>query len=178
MSERETSCLRIWRQLVLCGFWSGGYRSCWTGSSWSSGLWPMAIFFSLIFLLSLLSTKEIPPLGGGACSWKMRPMWWRSRVALAKREGESSMWSRKYRAYSLPCSAASVNQRTADSLSCGMSLPSRYSLPRAYYAYWFPCSADSISQRTAPAVSFATPSPLSNSLPSRYCANWFPRSAD
>ena len=108
MSERETSCLRVWRQLVLCGFWSGGYRSCWTGSSWSSGLWPM---------------------------------WWRSRVALAKREGESSMWSRKYRAYSLPCSTASVNQWTADSLSCGMYLPIRYSLPRAYWAQSSPVSA-------------------------------------
>lgn len=47
----------------------------------------MAIVFSRIFYLSLLSTAtRIPPAGCGRCSWKMRPMWYRSKAAEEKME--------------------------------------------------------------------------------------------
>ena len=43
------------------------------GSSWSSGLWPIAIFFSQIFLRSFRSTPDRMPPGaeGGVCSRKI-----------------------------------------------------------------------------------------------------------
>ena len=72
----------------------------------------MAIFFSRILRRNLLSTAiRIPAAGCCRCSWKMRPMWYRSEAAEEKME--PCTLSRKNRAYWLPCSAESFSQWTA-----------------------------------------------------------------
>ena len=63
-----------------------------SASSWSSGLCPMAIFFSRIRCLSLrsVSTKVLPgPLE--FCSRKIPLKWCRSRVAQENMDRPSSM---------------------------------------------------------------------------------------
>ena len=69
----------------------------------------MAIFFSRIFRLSLLSTAaRMPPAGWGCRSWKIRPMWPSSEAADEKMEPYTL--SRKNLAYWFPCPADSFSQ--------------------------------------------------------------------